>query len=216
MISAVLFDLDGTLVDTAPDLAYALNLQRQKHGLDFLPESTIRPFASHGSKGLLEIGFNLTPENLEFDSMRAEYLALYEDVFTRSPELFTGMNQVLQTLKCSQIPWGVVTNKPKRFTEPLLASMGLDNSASVVVSGDEAAQPKPSPLTLLMACERLKVNPLDCIYVGDAERDIIAGNAAGMKTAVALFGYIDKSDKPHEWGADVLINTPQEILALLN
>lgn len=212
-MKAVLFDLDGTLVDTAPDLGHALNLQLQRHGKSPLPDAKIRPIASHGTRGLLALGFGLTPEDVAFNTMRDEYLALYDQVFTRSPRLFDGFAHVLQHFEQQGLPWGIVTNKPRRFTQPLVASMGLDKHSAAVVSGDDAPQPKPSPATLLLACQQMGISPQDCLYVGDAERDIQAGRAAGMKTAVALFGYLDHTDAPDTWGADVMINTPSELLA---
>ncbi len=215
MINTVLFDLDGTLVDTAPDLGYALNLQLKKHGKPTLSDATIRPVASHGSRGLIGLGFGVTPNDANFLALRDEYLDLYDQVFTRSPKLFDGMDDVLKTLEKQKIKWGIVTNKPRRFTQPLVTSLGLQTRAVCVVSGDDAAKPKPSPETLLLACKQARVKSKQCIYIGDAARDIEAGRAAGMKTAVALFGYIDKADKPHEWGADSLIATPQEILRLI-
>lgn len=215
MISTVLFDLDGTLVDTAPDLGYALNLQLQKHGKPTLSDATIRPVASHGSRGLIGLGFGVTPADANFIALRDEYLALYDQVFTRSPKLFDGMNEVLKTLEKQKLKWGIVTNKPRRFTQPLVASLGLHLRAACVVSGDDAAKPKPSPETLLLACKEVRVKPQNCIYIGDAARDIEAGRAAGMKTAVALFGYIDKTDRPQEWGADTMIKTPQELLNII-
>lgn len=216
MIKSVLFDLDGTLVDTAPDLGYALNLQLARHGKTTLPDETIRPFASHGTKGLLHIGFGLAPEDDAFNAMRNEYLSIYDTVVARNPTLFDGMDAVLEALEQANIPWGIVTNKPSRFTKPLVNSMGLDKRAVVVISGDEASEPKPSPQTLLMACEQTKIDPMDCLYIGDAERDVQAGNVIGMKTVVALFGYIDETDAPETWGADVLIETPLAILDLLD
>ena len=212
----VLFDLDGTLVDTAPDLGHALNLQLQKYGKPKLPDAEIRPFASHGSKGLLGLGFGLTPEHADFIQMRDEYLDIYEKVLTRSPRLFDGMQTALDRIVASGFKWGIVTNKPSRFTVPLVKSLGLTQRAACVISGDDASQPKPSPATLLLACECAKVKPEDCIYIGDAERDIQAGKAAGMKTVIAMYGYIDVSDKPLEWGADILINSPNEIAGLLS
>ncbi len=215
MTKAVLFDLDGTLVDTAPDLGYALNLQRQRHGKPALSDAIIRPVASHGSKGLLGLGFGITPYDAAFAQMREEYLNIYDEVFTRSPKLFDGMAALLQAIEKKEIKWGIVTNKPRRFTNRLVESMGLHRRAACVISGDDASQPKPSPATLLLACQRLAILPQDCIYIGDAERDIQAGKAAGMRTAIALFGYIDVSDKPAEWGADAMISTPQQALELL-
>ena len=212
MITTILFDLDGTLIDTAPDLGYALNLQLQKHGKPPLSNAAIRPFASHGSRGLIGLGFGLTPLDTHFIAMRDEYLALYDTVFTRSPVLLDGIADLLEAIELKGLKWGIVTNKPRRFTIPLIQSMGLDKRAACVVSGDDAPQPKPSPATLLLACKQMGVEPKHCMYVGDAERDIQAGQAAGMKTAVALFGYIDVTDKPKQWNADVAIITPIELL----
>ena len=212
----ILFDLDGTLVDTAPDLGYALNLQRELHGLTHLPMEAIRPFASHGSKGLLRIGFDLTPEDETFEEMRVEYLDLYDQVFTRSPVLFDGVEELLAKLHQRDIKWGVVTNKPRRFAAPLIDSMQLITPMACLVCGDDAPLPKPAPDTLLMACKQSLVKPECCFYVGDAERDIEAGNAASMKTVVALWGYIDTTDKPMKWGADFEINHPLELITLIN
>jgi N-acetyl-D-muramate 6-phosphate phosphatase len=214
-MQAVLFDLDGTLVDTAPDLGYALNLQRERHGLDFLPDATIRPYASHGSRGLLEIGFGLLPTDAHFEAMRTEYLDLYTQVMTRQPVLFDGMAEALQAIEQRGLRWGIVTNKPRRFTMPMVAHMGLDVRAGAVISGDDAPQPKPSPQTLLLACERMSIDPQTVLYIGDAERDIQAGQAAGMKTLVALFGYLASTDNPQAWGADGCIQQPQDLLAYL-
>lgn len=212
----ILFDLDGTLVDTAHDLAYALNLQRMRHGLAELPLDVIRPYASHGSKGLLAIGFDLSDEDDAFVSMRDEYLAIYDQVLTRKPILFDGISELLVTLEANNIPWGVVTNKPRRFTQPLMQSIGLLTRAACVVSGDDAARPKPYPDTLLMACKQAGVNPQQCWYVGDAERDIQAGKAAGMQTVVALYGYLSDADQPEAWGADQAIQAPLDLLAFAN
>jgi len=214
-MQAVLFDLDGTLVDTAPDLGYALNLQRERHGLAFLPETTIRPYASHGSRGLLEIGFGLLPTDASFEAMRTEYLDLYTQVMTRQPVLFDGMAEALQAIEQRGLRWGIVTNKPRRFTMPMVVHMGLDVRAGAVISGDDAPQPKPSPQTLLLACERMNIDPQTVLYIGDAERDIQAGQAAGMKTLVALFGYLASTDNPQAWGADGCIQQPQDLLAYL-
>ena len=218
MITTVLFDLDGTLVDTAPDLAHALNLQLIKHAKPPLAYENIRPFASHGSRGLIGLGFDIAPKDDNFIAMRDEYLSIYDSVFTRSPVLLPGVAELLQAIENKGLKWGIVTNKPRRFTIGLIESMGLnlENRAACIVCGDDAPQPKPSPATLLMACAQVGVKPENCAYLGDAERDVIAGNAAGMKTVVALFGYIDKTDKPQEWGADALIKTPEELVNILD
>jgi N-acetyl-D-muramate 6-phosphate phosphatase len=214
-MQAVLFDLDGTLVDTAPDLGYALNLQRARHGLPFLSDQTIRPYASHGSRGLLAIGFGLQPQDSNFEAMREEYLALYTEVMTRQPVLFDGMEETLSAIEDRGLQWGIVTNKPRRFTLPIVEALGLTERATAVISGDDAPQPKPSPQTLLMACERMQLQPQKAIYLGDAERDVQAGSAAGMTTLVALFGYLSAEDQPLKWGANACINQPQELLNYL-
>ena len=217
MISTILFDLDGTLVDTAPDLAHALNLQLERHGKQPLPYSNIRPFASHGSRGLVGLGFSITPNDDSFIAMRDEYLDIYNTVFTRSPVLLPGIAELLQAIENKGFKWGIVTNKPRRFTVGLIESMALnlENRAACIICGDDAPLPKPSPATLLMACEQVGATPQNCVYVGDAERDIQAGKAAGMQTVVALFGYIDVTDKPVEWGADSMIKAPDDLLNLL-
>jgi N-acetyl-D-muramate 6-phosphate phosphatase len=216
LITTILFDLDGTLVDTAPDLAHALNLQLIKHNKPPLPYESIRPFASHGSRGLVGLGFGITPHDANFIVMRDEYLSIYDTVFTRSPVLLPGIANLLQVIENKGFKWGIVTNKPRRFTVGLIESMGLklENRAACIVCGDDAPHPKPSPATLLMACEQIGVKPENCMYVGDAERDMIAGKAAGMQTVVALFGYIDVTDKPAEWGADVMIKTPNDLITV--
>jgi N-acetyl-D-muramate 6-phosphate phosphatase len=214
-LKTILFDLDGTLADTAPDLGLALNMQRERHGLPPLPQETIRPYASHGSRGLLGIGFDLTPSDAEFAPMREEYLDLYDEVFTRAPQLFVGMGEVLDALESLDLRWGVVTNKPRRFTGRLMEALALDKRAACVVSGDDAERPKPHPDTLLLACGLALSTPDQCIYVGDAERDILAGHAAGMRTVVARYGYLDEHDQPETWGAELMIDTPQELLQRL-
>jgi 2-phosphoglycolate phosphatase len=218
LINTILFDLDGTLVDTAPDLGYALNIQLQRHDKPALTDATIRPFASHGSRGLIGLGFGITPADVTFIAMRDEYLSIYDTVFTRSPALLPGIADLLQAIEHKGLNWGIVTNKPRRFTVGLIESMGLNlhNRAACVVCGDDAPQPKPSPATLLMACQQIGIAAENCMYVGDAERDVQAAKAAGIQAVVALFGYIDVSDKPAEWGADVLIETPGELLKVLD
>jgi N-acetyl-D-muramate 6-phosphate phosphatase len=216
MISTILFDLDGTLVDTAPDLGHALNIQLKRHGKKPLSDATIRPFASHGSKGLLGLGFGISPQDADFAEKREEYLNIYDEVFTRSPKLLDGIAELLQAIENKDLKWGVVTNKPRRFTNRLIESMGLHLRPACIVSGDDAPQPKPSPATLLLACSQIGVKPEHCIYLGDAERDVQAAKAAGMQAVVALFGYIDVTDKPAEWGADALIKTPNDLLKVLD
>lgn len=202
-------------MDTAPDLGLALNIQRERHGLIPLTLDKIRPHASHGSRGLLALGFGLTPEDDSFSQMRHEYLSLYDEVFMQSPVLFDGIQELLMAIENKGLRWGVVTNKPRRFSEPLLKTIELDRRSACLVCGDDAARAKPHPDTLLMACSQTEADPIDCMYVGDAERDIQAGQAAGMHTVVALYGYIDATDKPQEWGADALIIAPADLLSLI-
>jgi phosphoglycolate phosphatase len=214
-MTVILFDLDGTLVDTAHDLGLALNMQLERHGLQPLLHEKIRPVASHGSKALLELGFNLTPADDSFSGMQEEYLAIYDQVLTNYPVLFEGMSELLDLIENQGVRWGIVTNKPRRFTAPIMQAMQLDQRAACVICGDDAARPKPYPDSLLMACETMQRQPDDCIYIGDAQRDIEAGIAAGMRTAVALYGYLGVADKPTEWGADFLIKQPMEIMTLI-
>ncbi len=215
MIKAVLFDLDGTLADTALDLGYALNEQRRLHGLPPLPHQQIRPYASHGTIGLLDVGFGLAPEDETFPSMREEYLGLYTANLCRLTCLFEGMAQTLQELEQRGIAWGVVTNKPARFTGPLMAALGLSERAASIISGDTCAHPKPHPEPLLCASREIGLAPEQCAYVGDAQRDMEAAIAAGMRPIVALYGYLGADDHPEEWRAHGSVQTPLELLSLL-
>jgi N-acetyl-D-muramate 6-phosphate phosphatase len=148
--------------------------------------------------------------------MRAEYLALYDEVFARSPVLFSGMAEVLAHIESQGLRWGVVTNKPRRFTEPMMQVIGLSRRAACVVSGDDAARAKPYPDTLLLACAQMAVKPQQCLYIGDAERDIEAGRTAGMKTVLAMYGYLDEQDQTEQWGADATIDQPLDLIALIH
>jgi N-acetyl-D-muramate 6-phosphate phosphatase len=214
-IAAVLFDLDGTLVDTAPDLGYALNLQRQRHGLPPLADEVIRPQASHGARGLLEIGFDLQPDDRRFASLRAEFLQLYADNICRHSRPFPGILELLAELEARGLKWGVVTNKPAAFTEPLMSILDLAERAACIVSGDTCPQPKPHPAPMLAAAELCGAQPAQCLYLGDAERDIQAARAAAMPALVAAWGYIGSADQPHTWGAHGQIHHPCETLDYL-
>jgi 2-phosphoglycolate phosphatase len=214
-IRAVLFDLDGTLADTAPDLGYALNEQRREHGLPPLSLDTIRPYASHGTRGLLAIGFNLTPQDPTFPAMRDEYLKLYADNLCRHTRLFPGMPEVLAELENRGMLWGVVTNKPARFTVPLMEQLALSQRAACIVSGDSTANSKPHPEPLLHACAQIDLPCGQCLYIGDAQRDVEAALAADMRVLIAAYGYIGADDRPETWQAHGIIATPQEILAYL-
>ena len=209
--NAVLFDLDGTLLDTAPDLAAALNATLQLNKRDALPFESIRPVVSHGGRALIELGFGIDPQHPDFEPLRKQLLDLYEANIAVHTRLFPGMDEVLDTLEQRGIRWGIVTNKPAWLTEPLLDALALGSRAACIVSGDTLKERKPHPAPLLHACKLAGCQPEETLYVGDAERDIEAGRNAGMRTLVALFGYLMEHDRPQDWGADGLIEQPVDI-----
>lgn len=213
--SAVLFDLDGTLVDTAPDLAFALNTLLQEQGLAPLPYKDIRPAASHGSIALLKLGFDISTLDDTFKKLQQRFIEIYQDNIVRETALFDGMEEVITTLEKDMISWGIVTNKPTFLTNPLVEKLGLINRAACVVSGDTTAHSKPHPAPMLHACDLIKHKPHNCLYVGDAKRDIEAGKNARMKTVTARWGYLGENDKPENWQADAIIEHPREILEWL-
>ncbi len=210
---AVLFDLDGTLLDTAPDLAWALNQVRREEGLPELPFETIRPSVSHGSAAMIRTGFGTDETDPRFEPRRRRLLEIYAANLARETRPFPGMAELLEEMERRGIHWGVVTNKPARFTEPLLDALGLLERAAAVVSGDSLPERKPHPAPILHACRAAGAEPNRCLYVGDAERDIRAGSRAGVHTLVALFGYIAPDEDPAAWGADGLAATPADIEA---
>ncbi len=212
----VLFDLDGTLLDTAPDLANALNAVLQSNGRRPLPFDIIRPVVSHGGNALIELGFALRPDDPGFEAVQQELLDYYQNNIAQHTRLFPGMEEVLEHIEAHQLNWGVVTNKPAWLTEPLLDALDLTRRAAGIVSGDTLKERKPHPAPLLHACRLIGTEPQHCLYVGDAERDIQAGQNAGMITLVALFGYLMDGDRPESWGASALIHRPQDILAWLS
>jgi 2-phosphoglycolate phosphatase len=212
MIDTVLFDLDGTLLDTAPDLAYTLNRMREEHALEPLPFEQIRPVVSHGSIGLLRLGFGLEPDHPDFAALRDQLLAIYARHLADETRLFSGMPQLLDALETRGVAWGVVTNKPSSLTEPLLEQLGLAQRTCCIVSGDSTERRKPDPEPLQLACRLAGRACATCVYVGDAERDIQAGRRAGMKTLVAGFGYLGAEDQPEQWGADAIVSQPGAIL----
>jgi 2-phosphoglycolate phosphatase len=211
-IRTVLFDLDGTLADTAPDLAAALNFVLEAEGEAALPFERIRPVVSHGGIALLRLGFGIEPGTARFDDLRERFLGHYRKHIVQRTRLFPGMAGVLDHIERRGMRWGVVTNKPGWLTEPLIAGLGLAARAAAVVSGDTLAQRKPDPAPMLLACRQAGCAAAECLYVGDAARDVEAGRNAGMRTLVALFGYIDAQDEPTAWGADGMVESPQEIL----
>ena len=215
-IRTVLFDLDGTLLDTAPDLAAALNTVLQEQHREPLPYATIRPVVSHGGMALIQLGFRLHPSDPAFEPLRQRLLEVYRDKLSDLTQPFPGMEALLETLEARGLNWGVVTNKPAWLTEPLLQDLGLFERAACVVSGDTLSERKPHPAPMLHACTQAGSEPGQCVYIGDAQRDIEAGNNAGMHTLVALFGYIQEADEPHTWGASDTLREPGELLPWLD
>ncbi|OQW38447.1 MAG: phosphoglycolate phosphatase [Proteobacteria bacterium SG_bin4] len=215
MIKAVLFDFDGTLADTAPDLGHALNRQRTARGLPELPITEIRPLASAGSRGLLGLGFNIKPGDQGYESMRDEFLDFYTERLCHDTRLFSGVDELLGQLKKRNLPWGIVTNKPSRFAHPLIHALGLAQQVACIICGDEIANTKPHPEPLLTASRKIDISPANCIYLGDDIRDVQASLAAGMHPIIARYGYLGNEQPPETWGARHLIDHPEELLAYL-
>lgn len=215
MTRAVLFDLDGTLADTAQDLGAALNRLLQEHGKSPLPYASIRPVASHGARGLINLGFGIDRDHPEFEPLRQRFLDYYDTGFADLTTIFDGINNLLQQLAQRDIAWGVVTNKPMRFTDRLVPALPWSVQPGVIVSGDTVGVPKPDPRPLLYAAEKLGVAPEQCIYLGDAERDVEAAIAAGMKPLIANYGYIADTDLPESWGAAGFIDRPEQLIDYL-
>jgi 2-phosphoglycolate phosphatase len=210
---AILFDLDGTLADTAPDLAAALNKLRADRGLEPAPYESLRPYASAGARGLIGAGLGLGPDADEYEALRVAFLDNYAASISVHSRLFDGVPALLERLQSAGLRWGIVTNKAMRFTDALVPLIGLGH-AGCVVSGDSTAHAKPHPAPLLEAAQRLRVSPTACWYVGDDMRDIQAGRAAGMVTIAAAWGYCG-SDGPSQWNAHAIAASPLELLELI-
>jgi N-acetyl-D-muramate 6-phosphate phosphatase len=214
-IRAVLFDLDGTLLDTAPDMIDALNTLLAQQGRAPLPYMLARTQVSHGSTGMLKQAFPDIPQGDAFEQLRTRFLSLYSARIAQETVLFPGCDTVLDALAQQGIAWGIVTNKPAFLTEPLLKALDLAQRAGCVVSGDTLAERKPHPAPLLHAAQLLALPPQQCVYVGDAQRDVQSAHAAGMQVLLALYGYLGPEDQPDSWQADVQIRSPVEILQWL-
>jgi len=212
---AVLFDLDGTLIDSAPDLAAAVDGMRVKRGLPSLPLADYRPMAGAGARGMLGIAFGMAPEHPEFAEFREEFFVNYEQCMTQRTRIFRGVPEMLQEIQARGLAWGVVTNKSQRFTLPLTRSMSLFDSAAVIVSGDTTPHAKPHPAPLLEAARQIGLDPGACVYVGDDERDIVAGLAAGMATVAVTYGYLGHQTDTSRWGAHAQVQSPAEFTKLL-
>ena len=244
-VRAILFDLDGTFADTAADLARALNRVRAERGLAPLPPEVARPHTSSGARGLLKAGFGVTPDSPDYRALRERFLDFYEEALCIDTRLFDGIPELLVKIRQRKFPWGIVTNKGKRFTGPLLRLLAVDHLAACVVSGDSTphAKPHPAPLLrllavdhlaacvvsgdttphikphpapLLKAAELLSLRPSDCLYIGDDLRDVQAARAAGMRFIAAAWGYLGEGGDPGSWGADAVLSRPREILELLS
>lgn len=212
---AVLFDLDGTLIDSAPDLGAAADKMRTDRGLSSLPLDDYRPMAGAGARGMLGIAFGMTPEHPDFEVMKEEFFVNYENCMTERTRIFDGVVDMIARLVAQGLPWGVVTNKSSRFTDPLTAAMPLFATAGAIVSGNTTPYAKPHPEPLFEAARRLSVDPTRCVYVGDDERDIVAGLAAGMGTVAATYGYLGQQSDISRWNAHLHIDSPLSLLQFL-
>jgi phosphoglycolate phosphatase len=216
LVRAVLFDLDGTLVDSAPDLAHAGNLLRLRRSLEPLPLSAFRPMTGAGARGMLSIALGVAPSAADFEALKDEFLEAYAGCLTRSTHVFADVAPVLDALDASGLAWGVVTNKAERFARPVVEGVGLAGRSSVLVCGDTLPRAKPFPDPLIEAARRMGLNCGECIYVGDDLRDVQAGRAAGMATVAVRWGYLGLGDSIEQWGADHVISQPEELLNLLH
>ena len=215
-VDAVLFDLDGTLIDSAPDLGAAADKMRTDRGLTSLPLAHYRPLAGAGARGMIGVAFGLKPEDADFDALREEFFVNYEACMTERTYAFDGVAELIARITQTGLKWGVVTNKSARFTLPLTKAMPLFNTAQSIVSGDTTPHSKPHPAPLFEAARQLDVVPARCVYVGDDERDIVAGRAAGMPTVAAAYGYLGTAVDTAHWMADATIESPADLLKLLN
>jgi phosphoglycolate phosphatase len=215
VIQAVLFDLDGTFADTAPDLATALNHARATRNLPPLPLEALRPQASHGSRGLLKAGFNIEPDHPDFDVLRDIFLDYYANNICVHTRLFGDTARLVDELERRSVKWGIVTNKPHRYTLPLMQALGYADRAACLISGDTCAHAKPHPEPMLKACELIGVTPAQCLYLGDDLRDMQAANAAGMRGIIASYGYVSPDVSVENWQAHGSVNLPTELLAYL-
>ncbi len=209
-LSCVLFDLDGTLINTAPDLVACLNKSLETHGFQAVSSEKIRPYISYGALAMIDRSIQ-SQEAAIHTQIHEMMLQLYHDNIAEHSHFFEGMEETLRTVESLGLKWGIVTNKQKRFTQPLITALNLVDRAACIVSGDSTPNPKPHPEPMFLACQQADVKPNECLYIGDALHDITAGNRADMKTLAATYGYLKPDDNPIEWGADALIDSPSQI-----
>lgn len=213
-LKAVLFDLDGTLLDTAPDFAVVLNRLCANHGRPSIPYPQIRATVSHGARALVTLAFQLQEGEEHFEPLRLELLDLYQNHLAVETTLFAGIPELLEKIENADLSWGIVTNKPRIYTEAILSALELDHRCQTVICPDDVSHTKPHPESLLLACEQIPCSPGEAIYIGDHRRDIEAGNNAGMKTIAAAYGYIDPADPIAGWQADYSINQASEAIPI--
>jgi N-acetyl-D-muramate 6-phosphate phosphatase len=212
MLEAILFDLDGTLVDTAPDMSQAINNLLIEENQPPIDRSVIRPLVSQGGLVLTQLGFGHLVSEDEIEPLRLRFLDHYRKILADESRLFEGFNGILQAYEIRSIPWGIITNKPTWLTEPLLKALDLDKRSAVTLCGDSLSEKKPHSMPITEAASRLSVNPANCVYVGDDERDMIACRGAGMPGLVAAWGYMGAAADPTSWGADDIIDSPNSLL----
>lgn len=216
MSKALLLDLDGTLIDTAIDLVGSLQILLTRHGRERIAYDIARPAVPNGSAAIVRTGFGDIEDADEFEKLRLELLDIYQQQLTQNPDLFAGLDEALQTWEATGKPWGIVTNKPRFLTEPLLQHIRIDRRIAVLVCGDDLEQRKPHPLPLIHAAEQLGLAPQNCVYLGDDQRDVIACRAANMPVLVAAYDYIPAGEDPTDWHADGLVEHPSELLEKIN
>ncbi|MGK9067400.1 N-acetylmuramic acid 6-phosphate phosphatase MupP [Stutzerimonas chloritidismutans] len=215
-LRAVLFDMDGTLLDTAPDFIAVVQAMRLARGLDRVPDKAIHDVVSGGAQAMVMAAFDVNPLSAEFEILRREFLDRYQEHCAVESSLYEGMAELLDDIERAKLTWGVVTNKPVRFAEPIMQRLGLAERAAVLVCPDHVSKSKPDPEPMLLACSQLALAPSEVLFVGDDLRDIESGRAAGSKTAAVRYGYIHPDDNPDHWGADVVVSHPLELRAVLD
>ncbi|KNC12787.1 MULTISPECIES: N-acetylmuramic acid 6-phosphate phosphatase MupP [Pseudomonas] len=215
-LRAVLFDMDGTLLDTAPDFIAICQAMRAARQLPPIDEQRVRDVISGGAKAMVQAAFDLSPQAPEFETLRLEFLERYQDGCAVHSHLYDGMAQLLADIEQARLIWGVVTNKPLRFAEPIMQQLGLAQRSAILICPDHVTRSKPDPEPLLLACSKLELDPASVLFVGDDLRDIESGRDAGTKTAAVRYGYIHPNDNPDHWGADVVVDHPSDLRRVLD